>query len=426
VVKKKVASPVATAGGGFIFEYLVGAIMLVHLLRGSPPPGLLVPVTEVALQQRARGHLLDDIVVYAEGRSLYTEFQVKRTLQVTASDSPFVDTLVQALHVLEDRAALAASGRLSVGLIARGNASAVDQLESLGDWAKGHSAPDTLAETFVPGIDARLRPRLDHVRQAVAVAIERGAPDLGGVDQAAHKFLSALQVWRPSVASNGRDLRDALRDLQPIADEFGREPGDVFANLVVLAQDLGVVAGVVDADTVRRRLRWRGLIEKAAGSEQATPSAEIDADAVIRGPLEVLKLQGRMKEAEELLPSGSAEAIDICSEIAVRMAATPSRPHTSMVLQGRAAALEAAGRQDEAVLARVELAWGKLEEAGPVEAELILVAWHGVAACCGAAQPCRSDCRAARDGWRKERHPRRGSRCHSRGMACGAVRPRGH
>jgi hypothetical protein len=106
VVKKKVASPVATAGEGYVFEYRVGAIMLVHLLRGSPPPGLLVPVTEVALQQRAHGHLLDDIVVYAEGRSLYTEFQVKRTLQVTAGDSPFVDTLVQALHVLEDRADL--------------------------------------------------------------------------------------------------------------------------------------------------------------------------------------------------------------------------------------------------------------------------------------------------------------------------------
>jgi hypothetical protein len=113
---------VATAGGGYIFEYLVGAIMLVHLLRRSPPPGLLVPVTEVALQQRARRHFLDDIVLYAERRSLYTEFQVKRTVQVTASDSPFVDTMVQALHTLEDRAELAASGRLSVGLIAKGKA----------------------------------------------------------------------------------------------------------------------------------------------------------------------------------------------------------------------------------------------------------------------------------------------------------------
>jgi hypothetical protein len=262
---------VATAGGGYIFEYLVGAIMLVHLLRGSPPPGLLVSVTEVALQQRARGHFLDDIVVHGESRSLSTEFQVKRTVQVTASDSPFVDTLVQALHTLEDRAELAASGRFSVGLIAKGKARALDELESLADWAKGHSSHDTLVETLGPGIDASLPSRLDHVRQAVAVAIERGAPDLGGVDETAHKFLSALQVWRPSVASNGRDLRDALRDLQPIADEFGREPGDVFAHLVVIAQDLGVVAGVVDADTVRRRLRWRGLIEKAVSSDQATP-----------------------------------------------------------------------------------------------------------------------------------------------------------
>jgi hypothetical protein len=41
------------------------------------------------------------------------------------------------------------------------------------------------------------------VQQAVQLAIERGAPGLGGVEETTHKFLSALQVWRPSVASNG-------------------------------------------------------------------------------------------------------------------------------------------------------------------------------------------------------------------------------
>jgi hypothetical protein len=188
-------SPTSTSGAGTIFEYRVAAIMLVHLLRGSHPPGLQVPLAELGLQQRVRGHLLDDVVVYGEGRSPYTEFQVKRTVTVTASDHEFVDMLSQALHVLKDREELVTRGELAVGLIARGNAAAMDELESLTEWAQGHASYDSLAEVFVPGVvNEKLRSRWRHVEQAVRAAIDLGAPDLGGVERTAHQFLRALQV----------------------------------------------------------------------------------------------------------------------------------------------------------------------------------------------------------------------------------------
>ncbi|MFC7482924.1 hypothetical protein ACFQX7_27090 [Luedemannella flava] len=94
---KSPVSPAAAGGVGTIYEYRVAAIALTYLLSGTHPPGLQMPLVGVALQQRALGHLLDDVVLTAEpGPSpLCTEYQVKHTLSVTASDSPFVDVVVQ-------------------------------------------------------------------------------------------------------------------------------------------------------------------------------------------------------------------------------------------------------------------------------------------------------------------------------------------
>lgn len=305
MAKRRAVSPTSTSGAGTIFEYWVAAIMLVHLLRGSHPPGLQVPLAELGLQQRVRGHLLDDVVVYGEGRSPCTEFQVKRTVTVTASDHEFVDMLSQALQVLKDREELVTRGELAVGLIARGNAPAMDELESLTEWAQGHASYDSLAEVFVPEVvNEKLRSRRRHVEQAVRAASDLGAPDLGGVERTAHQFLRALQVWRPAVGENGADFLIALDRLQPIADEFGVIPVDLFSDLVSLAESWGPVAGVVVADDVRRRLRWRGRREISVGASPALRADKIDADAVIRGPLAALNLQPQVDKAETLLREG--------------------------------------------------------------------------------------------------------------------------
>jgi hypothetical protein len=66
MAENQLASPLSTSGAGHVFEYRVAAIMLVHLLCRSHPPGLQVPVVEVALQQSVRGNDLDDIVVFGD------------------------------------------------------------------------------------------------------------------------------------------------------------------------------------------------------------------------------------------------------------------------------------------------------------------------------------------------------------------------
>jgi hypothetical protein len=60
-------SPFSTGGGGYHFEFLVAVSYLVCLLRQQSGRGLEgAVVRQVRLQQRNRGHWLDDVVV--EGR----------------------------------------------------------------------------------------------------------------------------------------------------------------------------------------------------------------------------------------------------------------------------------------------------------------------------------------------------------------------
>jgi hypothetical protein len=301
MAKKELSSPFASGGAGTLFEYRVAAIVFGHLLSQTLTPGLQVPVVEVGLQQRVRGHLLDDVVVYAEGRTPYTEFQVKRTLKVTASDSQFVDVLEQALHVLAEKEDLVASGKLALGVVARENA-AMNELEELAEWAQGHAKHDTFFEMFVPKVvDEKYRTRLQHVEGAVAAAIARGAPDLGGAKRATHAFLAALHVWPAKVSDNGLDFKSILDCLQPIAEQYETTALSLFGDLAALAQNWGPVGLVVDAEWVTRRLHRRGLKRISDDPAADVTMDTIVGDAVVRGPLAHLDLRGELDEAEGLL-----------------------------------------------------------------------------------------------------------------------------
>jgi hypothetical protein len=363
---KHVAPLISTSGGGYIYEYAVGAIMLVHLLRHSHPPGLRVSVVEVGLNQHVLGHLLDDIVVHGESGTV-CEFQVKRTVTVTASDREFVDFLIQALQTLDDRKEEVSGGELALGLIAEGNARALDELKGLARTARAHAQYDTFAKVLAPGaVASELRTRLEHVQNAVRRAMDRGAPNLGDVNIATHRFLRALQVWHADVSDNGRDLRSALGDLEPIAQEFGATSGNLFARFVEIVQELVVDAADVDADTVRMHLRRRGLRADAP----AVVIAKIDADAVVRGPIESLGLKSEVENAEDLLGRGDPGAADAFESIAKRLNENHFGPHAMIMLRRRADALERAGRVGEAMLTRVGLAWEELDHSPTLDGAL--------------------------------------------------------
>jgi len=368
MIKRQVVSPQASGGAGHLFEYRVAAVMLAHLLCKTRPPGLQVPVASVGLQQRALGYVLDDIVVHAELGPLSTQFQVKRSVTITPSDAEFVDVVDQALEVLSDHADEIARGEIALGLIAEGDVKALAELGSLTEeWARQHAQHETFTRPFVPGVvKEELRSRLIQVERAVEKAIEGGAPDLGGAKQATHLFLSTLHVWCPSVRDEGADLRAVLDQLEPIAGEYDVTAVDLFAHLEALAKSSGPAAGVVDAGWIRRRLHRRGLIKKSGDAAHAMQ--QIDAEAVVRGPFEALDLQADVDRAEAMLSEGDAKAIEAFGAIAERLQGTPYHPHATMMLRKRANALQAAGRDDDATIARVGLAWGDLDRVRPWEA----------------------------------------------------------
>jgi hypothetical protein len=367
---KHVAPLISTSGGGYIYEYAVGAIMLVHLLRHSPPPGLQVPLVEVGLNQHVLGHLLDDVVVHGESGTV-CEFQVKQTVTVTASDGEFVDFLIQALQTFEDRKDEVLRGELALGLIAAGKASPLDELRRLARTARAHTRYDTFAKVFAPGaVGPRRRTRLEHVQNAVQRAMDRGAPNLGDAKITTHRFLRALQVWHADVGDNGRDLRSALGDLEPVAQVFGETSGNLFARLVEIVQELVVDAGDVDAEAVRVLLRQRGLREKSAHAP-AVVTAKIDADAIVRGPIEFLGLTREVENAENLLATGDAHAADAFASIAQQLSEKHFAPHAMIMLQRRADALEAVGRVGEAILTRIGMAWDELDSSPTFDGALL-------------------------------------------------------
>jgi hypothetical protein len=364
MAKKQPASPLATGGAGHLFEYRIAAIMLAHLLCESRPPGLQVPVVRVGLQQRALGYVLDDIVVHTERGPLSTQFQVKRTLTVTASDTEFGDVVSQALEVLNDHADEVARGELEVGLIAEGEVDPVKELGELTEWARQHAQHGTFGQVLIPRVvKQELRSRLEHVRRTVEAAVLQGAPDLGSAEETTHAFLSALHVWCPSVRDEGADLRAMLDQLEPTADEYGVTAVDLFAHLEALAKGSGPAAGVVDAGWIRRRLHRRGLTKKSGDAFEA--AQKIDAEAVVRGPFEALDLQDEVDRAEALLSEGDAGAVEAFGAIAQRLQDTLYHPHAAIMLRKRANALQAVGRDDEATITRVSWPGMTLTGCGP-------------------------------------------------------------
>jgi hypothetical protein len=371
--KSQLVSPLTTGGAGHLFEYRIAAIMLAHLLSQSPPVGLQKPVVRVGLQQRALGYVLDDIVVDAEEGQLCTQFQVKRTLGVTPSDLEFLDVVSQALEVLRDEADAVTRGEVDLGLIAEGDATALGELQSLTEeWAQQHAQHDTFGRVFAPRVVRQeLRSRLEHVERTVEKAIANGAPDLGGVARTTHALLSVLHVWCASVRDDGSDYRDVLKQLEPIADEYENTSAvDLFAHIEALARGSGPAAGVVDAGWVRRKLHRRGLTKKSGEGSEAPE--KIVAEAVVSGPFEALGLQHKVEEADALLNKGDPRAIEAFDEIAEQLQGTPYRPHATSMLRKRASALQTAGHDDEATIARVGLVWDELDQVRPWEASFAL------------------------------------------------------
>ena len=182
-----------------------------------------------------------------------------------------------------------------------------------------------------------------------------------------------MHVWRPSAGDGGSDFLAALDRLTPIAESFDVTPIDLFGHLAGLAESWGPVAGVVDADSVLRQLRRRGLgAAGPSGSALAGTSNTIDIDAVVRGPIDSLGLQGEVAEAERLLAAGDAQAASKFASIVTRLEAARFLPHATIMRRRQADALQAIGRDDDAMIMRIGMAWEGLDADRPWDAGFAL------------------------------------------------------
>jgi len=221
------ASPLSTGGAGFAYEFQAAAVVLSKLLAGAHCLGLPVPVARVAMQQRSRGYLLDDVVVYGDlvDPCPWIEFQVKRSLRPTAGTPEFVEVIGQALRSLAGHTVEFDLGDALLGIIAAEPRNGLVELRELARCCSSHTRYTTFAEALLQErvLDKETRERFDDVRETVAAAIAQGAPSFGTAAETAHRLLSVLRVW-PLPVGESDDLAAAVDNLVDLGDAAGVTP----------------------------------------------------------------------------------------------------------------------------------------------------------------------------------------------------------
>lgn len=98
---KEISSPIATGGGGFIFEYRIAAAFFTLMITNGRAP--IFPnstITKLSLQERKNGYDVDDLVIHLEGPNKNEKHkilcQVKHTCSFTEKDKTFSDVITAA------------------------------------------------------------------------------------------------------------------------------------------------------------------------------------------------------------------------------------------------------------------------------------------------------------------------------------------
>lgn len=238
------ASPEATGGIGTSYEHVCIAAYLAALLTRSHAPACPGIVTSIALQQKANGRPLDDVVIGWEddaGRKGTVDLQLKRRLPVSAGEkSDFARIVADAWETMKladfvDRRDLA--GGLSE-LISSANHYACQKLRNLA----AESDPAGFAKAVATQVDGAARKASTAVQEVLTRSLG-----------AAPSSADMLFFWRNFVvgrmettAQLGIDRLRAIDLLSQIAPPDGANPTQLFAVLEALARQLNVHAAHVD------------------------------------------------------------------------------------------------------------------------------------------------------------------------------------
>jgi hypothetical protein len=265
---RKPVSSQSTGNAGAFFENEVGAIMLGRLLRGAHiPVGRSEPLVRVGLQRRNADCPLDDIVAYAgpDDNSPRIQFQVKKNIDMIASDKAFVVVVGAMLEVVTENPEEVSTGNLLMGLAAPRPAGQLAELADLTRRARTHEDPGSFLKELVPGATSQaVRNRYEQFSSAVgAVAV---TSDPTQVALLSLQILSALHVWQVSEGEDGADWRDELDNLSELAKSAGKSAADLMAQLHLIAAECAPQAGVFSARRLRAVLSARGTRFSHAGN----------------------------------------------------------------------------------------------------------------------------------------------------------------
>ncbi|MFD4415637.1 hypothetical protein [Streptomyces sp. NPDC058476] len=133
------AGPYSTGGGGTVLEHRYGAVLLSHLLTGTPVPGLGDAVTPVRIRFQGRSvSRVDDIVVVGTAPNkmeVVLSVGVRRKPKLVPSEADSVKLIGDFLHVARARRALVDSGRWKLALAVVPSCIPAQQLRTLAETA---------------------------------------------------------------------------------------------------------------------------------------------------------------------------------------------------------------------------------------------------------------------------------------------------
>jgi hypothetical protein len=253
----QLVSAEATGGAGPSYEHRVAAIMLGRLLRGAHmPAGPERPIHRIGFQRRNAGFPLDDFVAHSLPRDdgapeTAVQFQVKRTIRLSASDNHFRTVIAAAVSSCQERPTDVRSGRLLFGLAVAEPEAGLTDLGKLAQRARSHEEAKDFVEALSPGSVAESRRALyGHVFDAVEIAAGGAANPVA----LSHLLLARLHVWRVSTDDDGATWRDELDGLSDLATQAGLAASDLLGMLYKLAAIFDQEGGTVGTALLHQQL----------------------------------------------------------------------------------------------------------------------------------------------------------------------------
>ncbi|MFJ4554098.1 PQQ-binding-like beta-propeller repeat protein [Streptomyces sp. NPDC088817] len=256
------ASPYSTGGGGTILEQRYGAVLLSHLLTGTPVPGLGDAVTPTRIRFQARSvSRVDDIVVVGTAPNkteVVLSIGVRRRPKLVPSEADSVKLIADFLHVACTRRALVDSGRWKLALAVVPSCVPAQQLKALAEMASASGSWTEFQDRLRrPGsLQTAVRNRLTQLEAIVASLIPEPSA------QAARETWRLLSVLRlTEMRLEGADCTDRTYSVERLRDVTPQRSNDAAHALFAhLAEQVGAYApGGAVVDLSRLHADLQGL-----------------------------------------------------------------------------------------------------------------------------------------------------------------------